>query len=216
MWLLASVLHVTRGRCPLVGSVSWKQALRRLVWQDRPTVASLSLWNAVLEIFPGSYRAPCPNCSLRNAAGKMYQLSPAKLSSRMSDATAWWPLHQRGGLGCFAPDPVFRAVHRVSSGLPCFPGVSQAGKSFGARLCAGCVVAAPGWEQKAGVAAGRRHSRHLAWPWQLGSAIPRQASVSPAWHHRPGTTGCSHSMRLSQPQTGTVPALGWGVPCGDL
>lgn len=89
MWLLASVLPVTRGRCPLVGSVSWKLALRRLMWQDSPLVASLSLWNAVLGIFPGFCGTLCPNCSLRNAAaGIMHQLSPAKLSSAMSDPTA--------------------------------------------------------------------------------------------------------------------------------
>lgn len=90
--------------------------------------------------------------------------------------------HSQGGaLGCFSPDPVFGAVHGVSSGPPCFLGVSQA-------LGHACVPAvpppAPGWEQKAGVAAGRHRSRHLAWPWQLGSAVPRRASVSPAWHHR--------------------------------
>lgn len=76
-------------------------------------MVSLSLWNAVLGIFPASYGILCPNCSLRNAAaGKMHQLSPAKLSSAMIDATAQWPLHQSGGLGCFAPDPVFGAVHK--------------------------------------------------------------------------------------------------------
>lgn len=192
------MLPVTCGWCPLVGCVSWKPALRRLVWQDRPIAVSLSLWNAVLGIFPASYGVLCPNCSLRNAAaGKMHQLSPAKLSSAMIDATAQWPLHQSGGLGCFAPDPLFGAVHRVSSGLSCFPGVSKVGK----LLWHACVPAvpppAPGWEQKAGVAVGRHRSRHLAWPWQLGSAVPRWASVSPAWHHR------------LQPRRASQPAPNW-------
>lgn len=188
MWLLASVLPVTRGRCPLVGSVSWKPALGRLVWQDRPTVVSLSLWNAVLEIFPGSYRALCPNCSLRNAAGKMYQLSPAKLSSGMRDATARWPLHQGGGLGCFAPDPVFGAVCRISSGPPCFLGVSQAGKSFGARLCAGCAAASPRLGAEGRCRRGQTSLEALclalaAWLCrpQTGECVTGLAP--PAWHH---------------------------------
>lgn len=133
----------------------------------------------------------------------------------MSDPTARWPLHQGGALGCSAPDPVFGAVHRVSSGLPCFLGVSQAGQSSGARPCTGCAAASPRLGAEGRCRCGQTLLQApclalAAWLCcpQMGECVTGLAP--PAWHHR------LQPHRGAQPQTGTVPTQGWGVPCGDV
>lgn len=63
-------------------------------------------------------------------------LSPAKLSSCFGDTGGPWPL------GCFAAGPVSQAAHRVSPGLPCVLGGSQARGT----LCLPAVLPpVPGW-----------------------------------------------------------------------